>query len=224
MELKKSPKANLEKNRVVLIQIGLVIVLACVLLAFEWKSFDKTDFYPDNILPEEGLEEIVMNTQQKPPPPPPKQQTFELNIVEDDIEIEDDFEIDSEVDETTEIEEYIAPEIDEDPIGESTIFLVVEHQPEFPGGEAGRKKFLQDNMKYPRIALESGIEGTVYINFVVEPDGSISNLVMRRGIGGGCDEEALRVVKLMPKWIPGKQRGKAVRVNFNMPLKFILER
>ncbi|MFC1731202.1 energy transducer TonB [Bacteroidota bacterium] len=224
MEAKKSPKADLEKNRVIYIQIGLVIILSVVLLAFEWKSFDKRELNLGAIEAEAVIEEVVLNTQQEQKPPPPQQQqSFELKIVEDDIEIEDDFEIDAEADQTTEIEEYIAPEITEDEVEEAEIFLVVEEQPTFPGGEAARIKFLYDNINYPQIARESGIEGTVYINFVVEPNGSISNIVVRRGIGGGCDLEAVRVVKLMPKWKAGKQRGKPVRVSFNMPIKFTLQ-
>jgi protein TonB len=95
--------------------------------------------------------------------------------------------------------------------------------PEFPGGMGELMKYLAENIKYPPLAKESGIQGRVFINFVVEPNGSISNVKVLRGIGGGCDEEAVRVVSKMPNWKPGKQRGKAVRVSYNLPVKFTLQ-
>jgi len=98
----------------------------------------------------------------------------------------------------------------------------VEQNPEYPGGEEARTRFLQKNIKYPRMARESGIQGTVYVTFVVSKTGEISNVTVVRGIGAGCDEEAVRVIKLMPKWIPGRQNGKPVPVWFNFPLKFTL--
>ena len=101
-------------------------------------------------------------------------------------------------------------------------FKVVEQMPEYPGGDEARIKFLRDNIKYPSIARESGITGTVFLTFVIGRDGRISNIKVLRGIGGGCDEEAVRVVKLMPSWIPGKQAGKSVPVQFNLPIKFTL--
>jgi len=106
---------------------------------------------------------------------------------------------------------------------QAEIFTVVEEQPAYPGGEEARIKFLQDNIKYPEEAKELGIQGKVFVTFVVEVDGSITAVNVLRGIGGGCDEEAIRVVKAMPKWVPGKQRGVPVRVQFNLPIKFTLQ-
>jgi TonB family protein len=106
---------------------------------------------------------------------------------------------------------------------ESQIFMVVEQMPEFPGGEEALYKYLAGNITYPQSAKESGIQGRVYVTFVVERDGTISDVRVLRGIGGGCDEEAIRVVKAMPKWMPGKQRSKPVRVQYNLPVKFSLE-
>ncbi|MDD2322952.1 MAG: energy transducer TonB, partial [Bacteroidales bacterium] len=131
--------------------------------------------------------------------------------------------IDVEADEALEIEEYIPIEVEEEEVVEEEIFLVVENQPEFPGGEAARLKYLSENIEYPQMAKESGIQGIVFVTFVVEPNGSISNVAILRGIGGGCDEEAVRVVQNMPSWKPGKQRGRPVRVRFNMPIKFTLQ-
>jgi protein TonB len=102
------------------------------------------------------------------------------------------------------------------------IFTVVEEMPEFRGGDEARIKFLQSHIQYPQLAKESGIMGTVYVTFVVDENGRVTSVKVLRGIGGGCDEEALRVVRMMPPWKPGKQSGKNVRVQFNMPIKFTL--
>lgn len=112
--------------------------------------------------------------------------------------------------------------IDTTKIAGDDVFTVVEEMPEFPGGDQAKQQYLQDNIRYPIAARSSGIQGTVYITFVVEPDGSLSNFRVLRGIGGGCDEEAVRVIKEMPKWKPGRQRGEAKRVQFNMPIRFTL--
>jgi TonB family protein len=105
---------------------------------------------------------------------------------------------------------------------ENGIYTVVEVMPSYVGGDEARLKFLKDNIKYPSEAKESAIQGTVYVTFVVDETGKISDVKTLRGIGGGCEEEAIRVVKMMPKWIPGEQSGKKVKVQFNMPIKFIL--
>lgn len=102
------------------------------------------------------------------------------------------------------------------------IFTVVEEQPVYPGNDEARIRFLQENIRYPETAVKNGIQGRVFVSFVVEKDGSLSNIRVLRGIGGGCDEEAIRVVSLMPKWTPGRQRGEPVRVRFNVPIKFSL--
>lgn len=106
--------------------------------------------------------------------------------------------------------------------GGMEVFTVVEQMPEFPGGEDAMFKFLKDNIKYPEEARKQGISGRVFVTFVIEADGEISNIEMLREIGGGCDEEAMRVVSIMPKWEPGYQKGVAVRVQFNLPIKFTL--
>jgi TonB family protein len=105
---------------------------------------------------------------------------------------------------------------------QNELFTVVENMPKFPGGEEARAKFFAENIKYPEAARKAGVQGTCYVTFVIEADGSTSNVKVLRGIGGGCDEEAVRVIQSMPKWEPGTQRGKAVRVQFNMPVKFSL--
>ena len=105
---------------------------------------------------------------------------------------------------------------------DTNIFTVVEIMPSFPGGDETRIHFLQNNIIYPQLAKESGIQGTVYLTFVVDKDGSISDVYILKGIGGGCDEEAVRIVKQMPKWKPAYQNGKPVRVLFHMPIRFTL--
>lgn len=225
MDTKKSPKADLENKRVLFIQLGLIITLAIVLVAFEWKTYDRvlTDLGERDVveIPEEMVE--ITRQEQPPPPPEPPPQTTQFKIVEDDVEIEDDFIIDADVDMETEIEAYIPPVFEEEEFEEEEIFIVVEDQPEFPGGDEARIRFLSENIRYPQMARESGIQGIVFVTFVVETDGSITNVRVLRGIGGGCDEEAIRVIQSMPQWKPGRQRGRAVRVQFNMPIRFTLQ-
>ena len=105
---------------------------------------------------------------------------------------------------------------------EEEVYSIVETMPSFPGGQTALNAYIQENLKYPQSALEDGIQGRVYVNFVVEKDGSISNVKVNRGIGGGCDEEAVRVVKAMPRWVPGVQRDQTVRVSYMMPIVFKL--
>jgi protein TonB len=222
-DTKKSAKADLESKKTMFIEIGMVVALAAVLFAFEWKSYEKIELSLASRVVDDTPEEMIEITQhEKPPPPPaPPQQTTIIEIVEDDMEIEDDIEIDVEADQETEMEEYIPVEEEEEE-EEAQIFTVVESMPDFPGGDAARIKYLNENIKYPQMARESGIQGRVFVTFVVEKDGSVTDVRVLRGIGGGCDEEAIRVIKNMPKWNAGKQRGKPVRVQFNMPILFKL--
>jgi protein TonB len=225
MESKKSPKADLESKKIIFTQLGLILTLAFILLAFEWKSYDKSvEGFGERIV-DDVMEEIIPITEQKvkPPPPPPPKRVVQINIVEDDVEVEDDLIIDAEADETTEMDEYIPIDVDEEVLDEAPIFTVVESMPEFPNGMKELYIYLGNNIKYPVMAKESGIQGKVYVTFVVERDGSITDVKVLRGIGGGCDEEALRVVAAMPKWKPGKQRGKPVRVQYNLPVRFTLQ-
>ena len=223
MEIKKTNRASLEKNRTTYILVGLVITLSLVWFAFEHKTYAKEEVVvvQNAVLDEE--EDLVLQTQRNepPPPPPPPQQTTVIEIVEDDVEV-DDIEIDAETDDDEEIEEAVIQEDEEEEVKEDEIFVFVEDQPGYPGGDKARIKYLQENIKYPEMAKESGIQGTVYVTFVVEKDGRITSVKVLRGIGGGCDEEAVRVIKNMPNWKPGKQRGRPVRVQFNMPVRFVL--
>ena len=226
MEEKKSPKANLENKKLMFIQIGMIISLLIAWLAFEHKSYDKREIDPSllnrEVTIDDEMVEITKQDEQKPQPVEVPKQTTQLEIVQDDVEVED-IEINADVQQDEVIEEYVAPEVVEEEVVEQEIFKIVEEMPAFPGGEAKLMEYVAKNVKYPQIARETGVQGRVYVNFVVEPDGSVSNVSVLRGIGGGCDEEAIRVVKSMPKWKPGKQRGKAVRVSYMLPVNFKLQ-
>ncbi|MBN2237098.1 MAG: energy transducer TonB [Bacteroidales bacterium] len=224
MEQKKSNKANLENKRTVFLEIGFVIALALVFFAFEYKSYDKVEYANIERVVDDIQEEIIPITEQKvkPPPPKPPPQVTIINVVEDDVEVENDIDIDIEFDEDEAMQEFEFVQ-EEEEIEEQQIFLVVENMPEFPGGEAAMYKFIGKNIEYPRMAKESGISGRVFVTFVVERDGSVTDVKVLRGIGGGCDEEAIRVIQAMPKWNAGKQRGKPVRVQYRMPIKFTLQ-
>ena len=226
MEEKKSPKANLENKKVMFTQIGLIISLLIAWMAFEHKSYDKREIDPSLLRQTEVVEEeMVEITKQEEPKPQPVEvpkQTTQLEIVEDDVEVED-IEINADVDQNEVIEEYVPVEVEEEEVQEQEIFQIVEEMPAYPGGDQKLMEFIAKGIKYPQIARETGIQGRVFVGFVVEPDGSVSNVKVLRGIGGGCDEEAMRVVKSMPKWKPGKQRGKAVRVSYMLPVNFKLQ-
>lgn len=228
MELKKNPKADLEKRRGLYLEIGLVVALVAALVAFNVKSYDREvkDVIERDAAQEE--EEIIIQTDvQEPPPPPPPQQievSTVMEVVDDTKDITNELQVNAEVtDDTKNIE--ITPVVveEEEEVVEEQIFTVVENDPEFPGGMEALYKYLAQNIKYPQLARDNNITGRVYVTFVVEKDGSIANPKVLRDIGGGCGQEAIRVVKSMPKWTPGKQRGKAVRVQFNLPVNFSLK-
>lgn len=222
MELKKNPEADLDKKRSVFIQVGLLTALAAVLLAFEYTVFEEKTTVLGSLNLDLLEEEIIPVTQvTPPPPPPPPAQTTVIEIVEDDEEIEEELEIeDLEVDEDTEIEII---EEEEEEVAEEEIFTIVEEMPGFPGGEAKLFEYLAKSIDYPAMAADAGIQGVVYVTFVVDNDGSVKDVRVLRGIGAGCDKEAVRVVEKMPKWAPGKQRGKSVKVQYNLPIRFILK-
>lgn len=226
MEIKKNPQKDLENKKVLFFQIGLVFTLIIVLVAFEWKSYERTDMSWMEMSAIDIPEEEIEITRQDEPEPPPPEVPEEIKIVEDDEESDEDLFVDVDVTDQTAVKEHYGkkPDLEEEkePV-EMEIFTIVEEMPSFPGGEAKRIEYMNKNTFYPPMARESGIQGRVFVTFVVEPDGSISDVKILRGIGGGCDEEAVRVVKNMPRWAPGKQRGKPVRVQFNLPIHFVLQ-
>ena len=216
MEPKKNSEVDLERQKGLFLQIGLVIALLVILGAFEYKTYEKIAYNLGSLNLDDLEEEIIPITKQEikpPPPPPPPPEVIE--IVEDDVEIKDEIEIeDTESDEDEEIE--IIEEDDDE------FFMVVENMPIFPGGDLGLMKFIQKNVKYPAIAKEYNITGKVYVSFIVDKSGSVTNVKIVRGVDKNLDAEAVRVVKSLPKYKPGKQRGKSVRVMFTIPINFTL--
>lgn len=221
MEPKKSPEADLEKKKGLFFQIGLLFSLAAVFIAFEWKTYETKleGFGPLDVgAIDEELPPITQQELKPPPPPPPP--VVELEIVEDDVEIEEEVEIlESEADQQTVVADI--PVFQEEVIEEPEIFTIVEEMPSFPGGDEGLIKYLNSNIKYPPMAKDAGIQGVVYVTFVIGPDGKVKDAKILRGVRG-LDDEALRVVKAMPSWKPGKQRGKSVSVQYNLPIRFTL--
>ena len=227
MQIKKSQKASLEDKKIIYVLMGFVFVLSVCYVAFEWteKEVTKYEVADTDFLFEEEVE-IQQTTQETtpPPPPPPAVQEVEvLNVVEDDVETES---IEINTEDEKDVEVVIAPPV-EAPVEEEeeeVIFMVVETMPEFPGGQQALFKYLSENVKYPVIAQENGIQGRVICQFVVNKDGAIVDVeVVRSGGDPSLDKEAVRVIKSMPKWNPGKQRGKAVRVKYTVPVNFRLQ-
>lgn len=228
MEVKKSKSANLERGKGTWVLMGLVAVLAILYVAFEWTQHEKK--FNDDILNAGDItieEEVIPITMPEkktvPPPPQAVTQAEVLNIVEDDADIEETTLVSAE-DQT----EYVeisddVPIVVEDIEEEQQIFQVVENMPEFPGGTAALMAYLRKNIKYPTICQEQGIQGRVVVQFVVNKDGSIVEPKVIRAADPALDKEAIRAVQAMPKWIPGKQRGKNVRVRFTLPVTFRLQ-
>jgi len=231
MEAKKSQSADLEKKKGLFLEIGLVTILAFVLVAFNLRSTEKKESgLVQDFVSTEMEEEILQTEEEQPEPEPEPEQpepevTTELEVVENDAELEHELGVVDAGDDANKAQEEIVVTnvATEELVEEEEIFVFVEEVPSFPGGEAALYEFLGKNIKYPDLARENNITGRVYVSFVVEKDGSITRAVVKRDIGGGCGPEALRVVKAMPKWKPGKQSGKAVRTEFMLPVDFTLE-
>lgn len=227
MEVKKSPKADLEGKKSTWLLIGYVFILALMFVAFEWTDRDKqvtTETGITDVVFEEEIIPITEQEQKQAPPPPEAPKVEEvLQIVENDAKIEETaIQASEETGQAVEVK-YVPVEVEEEEPEEQQIFQVVEEMPEFPGGMAECLKFLGKNIKYPTISQENGVQGKVIVQFVVNKDGSIVDPVVVRSVDPYLDKEALRVIKTMPKWKPGKQRGKAVRVKYTVPVTFKLQ-
>lgn len=220
--MKKTDNRNLYPGRIFL---GLTIALAAVLAAFEWRTAyilsadlpgednDENIFYeqaPIYII-EEVKEEI---TKAKKTTPDVMNPSEEITIVDDIVKIEKELKFADPIVLPIKVAEEKAPEEKRDP------FIPVEQMPEFPGGESDLYKFLQNNINYPRFSKEAGITGVVYVEFIVDVDGSLTNIKIAKGVSSDIDQEALRIVKKMPKWIPGSQRTKVVPVGMRLPIRF----
>lgn len=227
-EVKKSPKANLEVHKGTYILMGFVLGISLLFFAFEWSTqtskLDESILVQD-VTAEEEIEITRRDPIPPPPPPPPEPETPDIiEVVEEEVETKMDIQIEDDQSQR-QLNTYVPPPPPKPKQEEVTdeIFVVVENQPEFPGGNTAMMKFLGDNIKYPVIAQENGIQGRVICNFVVEKDGSITDVQVVRGVDPSLDREAMRVIQQMPRWKAGKQRGQAVRVRFTLPVVFRLQ-
>lgn len=224
---KKSFKGDLERRRNAFVLIGFVVTLALVYASFE--LFATGDLVKDVSMADEEaifvMDEDVIATDPTPPPPPPpvaQQQEVILQIVEDNIKVNTDFDFSQDFDMDAVVEEYVPIEIVEEAVDNTPPMRFVEEMPEFVGGSEAMYAFLQANLKYPEVARNNNISGQVFIEFVVERDGSITDVRVLVGVYPELDQEAVRVVRSMPKWKPGKQMGKPVRTFFNIPIRFTI--
>lgn len=220
MESKKNKKADLERMYRLFLNLGLCTSLLLVILAFEWPAH-RDGRYVDLGGVKDDFEDILeIPPTVHLPPPPPKIQLPKIVEVENEVELdpEPDVDLDIEVTIDTIIEEVVKPkeeEVDE-------VVDIVEDDPQFPGGIQAFYKYVRENMKYPSQARKMGVEGRVFIQFVVDEKGNLSEVKAIKGIGAGCDEEAERVLRESPRFIPGKQRGRPVKVRMVMPIVFKL--
>ena len=236
MEIKKTSKADLEGSKTLSLLMGMVVGLAILFVGFEWGTSELQISESEGIADIFVEEEIEMTRQEEdvpppPPPPPPQQQEVVaevLSIVEDTEDVGQQILMSTEdTQREAQTQTYVAPtiavveQVEEE--SEQQIFVIVEKQPEFPGGDVARVKFLSDNIRYPVVAQENGISGRVTCQFVVNTDGTIVDIEVIRGVDPSLDREAIRVISTMPKWTPGEQRGKPVRVRFTLPVTFRLQ-
>ncbi len=229
MEIKKSAKANLENKKLLFVEIGLIISLTVTLIAFEWGSKEKQLAALEENTEIIELEEMIPITQETPPPPPsaPKIPVLsdQIDIVDDEIEVDDDMFINLEDDSNigVEIMDYVEGVAEEVVEEEAIPFQLVENKPSFMGGDANAfSKWVNQRLVYPEIAKENGVQGRVTLQFTVNTDGSVTNVKVLRGVDPSLDKEAVRVVSMSPKWTPGKQRDRAVRVTYTFPVIFQL--
>ena len=227
MEAKKSKKATIENQRGSWLLMGLVVALAFMFVSFEWTqhdvrvaalSSDDESIFVTELVP------ITFPDEKLEPPPPPENKIVEiLEIVKNDIEVADNVSTVGEDMDTTHKIVWIPPVVETEVVDEDVIVDVAEIMPEFPGGTAALMKYLGTNIKYPTISQEMGSAGRVIVQFVVDKDGSISNPEVVRGVDAYLDKEAIRVISSMPKWRPGVQNGKKVRVKYTVPVVFRLQ-
>lgn len=236
MQPKKNEKADLSKNSSLYFVIGLSLILLISWQAIEWKTYDKSLYGYEALDVEEDDDEEIPITEQlntpPPPPPPPPPAPEVIEVVEDEEEVEETVIESTETneDEIVEVVEVIEEEFEDVDVP----FAVIEDVPIFPGCEKVAKserrncfqeqmnKHIRKNFRYPEIAQEMGIQGRVYVNFIIAKDGSISNIRMR-GPDKNLEAEAQRIISKLPQMTPGKQRGRAVRVPFSIPITFRLQ-
>ena len=229
MEIKKSEKASMDNKRFLFTEIGMVIDLLIVWGAFSYTSREKkvATLEADQTVVE--VEDMVPITEETPPPPEaaPKIPILsdQIDIVDDNIKVDDSmFQNIEDSNEGFEIMDYIESAPEEETIEEEAIpFQLVEEKPSFNGGDANEfSKWVNSRLVYPEIAKENGVQGRVTLQFTVNADGSVSNVKVLRGVDSSLDKEAVRVVSSSPKWKPGKQRDRAVKVTYTFPVIFQL--
>lgn len=227
MEAKKYPSADLTRYKRLFFNIGMIVSLAIVTIVIEWKTFDRPELVNlgDAVAATDELLDIPVTEQ--PPPPPPKNVIKNVNLIEvpdvEEIQEEIQVELDIEVTDETSIQDYEMADFGEpeEEVAEE-IFTIVEQQPTPAGGYQAFYDFIGNNLKYPNRARRMGIEGKVFVQFVVDKDGTLTNVSVVKGIDEECDAEAIRVLQKAPKWIAGKQRGKPVKVRMIIPITFTL--
>ncbi|MBN8576384.1 MAG: energy transducer TonB [Cytophagales bacterium] len=225
LELKKSPRASLSDKRGLFFSVGLAVSLLLALSAFEWKQFEKPILEISSVTTNSFEEIVEVPATEIPPPPEVIVQQPRLVAVPDEQEIKQElkFTFDMEVTEETRVQQVEAieqPKVEDEKADE--IFTVVEVSAEPKGGRAAFYKYVGENIQYPAQARRMGIQGRVFVEFVVNKDGALTDVVVVKGIGAGCDEEALRIVKNAPAWNPGRQRGRAVKQRMVIPITFML--
>lgn len=221
MEPKKNPFYDLDRKRNFHLAIGLILSLSLVTVAFEWRTrVEPIDLLVSPVSDEPLLPPIPITVHE---PPKPKLVQPVIVPVPNDEEVKVDVEVIIDVQITDhDLEDYLATTEPPKEAAEE-VLIFAETQPSFPGGIDAFYRYLGETVAYPKQAIRRGVSGKVFVEFVVDKDGSLSQLRVAKGIGAGCDEEALRVIKNSPRWNPGKQRGRAVRVRMMVPITFKLQ-
>ena len=229
MEIKKSDKASLENKKLLFTEIGLVAALGIVYGAFNYSTREAEVAALEDTTEMADVEEMVAIQQETPPPPPEAPNipvlSDQIDIVDDDIKVDDMFQtLEDDASTGVEIMDYKEEEVQEEEVEEEAIpFQLVEEKPSFNGGDANEfSKWVNSKLVYPEIAKENGVQGRVTLQFTVEADGRVTNVKVLRGVDDSLDKEAVRVVSSSPKWKPGKQRDRAVKVTYTFPVIFQL--
>lgn len=230
MEVKKSEKASLENKRLLFTEIGFVVALIAIYFAFNWSSTEKEVATLETEVENVEVEDMVPITQETPPPPEaaPKIPILsdQIDVVDDNIKVDDNMfqNLEDDANSGVEIMDYIESAPEEETVEEEAIpFQLVEEKPSFNGGDANEfSKWVNSKLVYPEIAKENGVQGRVTLQFTVNADGTVSNVKVLRGVDSSLDKEAVRVVSSSPKWKPGKQRDRAVKVTYTFPVIFQL--
>ncbi len=222
MEVKKNKDADVHRKRGMYLNIGLVVALTLAITAFQWRTFEEGDLMDLGHLGEFDDELIVIPPTEQPPPVKPEIVQPEIVEVDDEEDIPElEIKFDVEVNEDDVIEDVVFANDEPEEVADE-VFDIVEEQPTPIGGMSAFNQFLRKNLKYPSNARRMGIEGKVFVQFVVDKNGKLNEVKVIKGIGAGCDEEAIRVLKAHPNWKPGKQRGRAVKVRMVVPIYFKL--